>query len=825
MVNRIVKALVPEYTTQQSANSVYKFSLQFVINLVWLFSSVFLVYYLGFEKNKGFDKVAILLTSAFLVYVFVPLRFRKLFLAGLAFAIEVYLIGLKLSACVFLVIVYFVGLTYVKNKHLRLLSIFVSVALGVLVVSKFWSLPHLRFIFMVSAVFLMLRYIYFLYELNYFKKPPVFIDRLCYLFLIPNACFPLFPALNPNEFQNTFYNQPSEISMKRGLHWITVGIFHLLIYRVIYLYFTPSPYDIDGFPMWGWFILSSYSLIFRLSGLFYLAMGFLQIFGFNLPNIFNHVYFANSFPDLWRRVNLYWRAFMIRVFYYPIVFKFKKQNQRLVVGLVTLLMFGFTWLLHSWQWYWIKGSYYFYPTDMIFWFTLGLIISYNAVRTIDKLNNTKPVKAENYYVGGAKVVLMFVAMSLLWSMWTASSVTEFFYISKFVLAGTMTEYVCCFVLIILVMLIAGLIRWLHYKRNWFGFVFLDTKPVYGIMFSVLVFSSIEFISFKGYKAAAENFINMNVNARDKILLERGYYEQILNNDDKSIELLNVGSKFKKWNLDRDAYQRTENELIKEFIPNYKTTFKGDTLYTNSFGLRDKEYSIQKDSTTTRIAFVGGSYVMGSGVSNEENFAALLEERMNRSGKVEILNYGVGGYFLIQNVYQVEKKVVELSPDYVFCFIHSSYRSRCLDNFANLILKNVPLTNSYLNEIIERTGIKKGMCHLEIYNRLKPFINEIVDWGFRSIYTASKNKNITPVMVYLPANAGVKEDDDKGFCLMKAGKIGFHTVDLSEVYDGQNPQKIQLSAWDTHPNEKGHQLIADLLFEKLKKDKQFFKFMD
>jgi hypothetical protein len=822
MANRIAKALWPEYSSDQVAHSAYKFSFQFFLNLIWLLGATFLVYYLGMEKNKGFDKVALILTTVFLIYILVPLKFRKLFLVGLAFVVEVYLFGIKLSLGVLIVLLYFVALTYINKKQIRLFYVVVSVVLGIAVTSKFISLPHVRLIFMLSAMFLMLRYIYFLYELNYFKIKPVFIDRLCYLFLIPNACFPLFPALNPNEYQKTFYNQPSGVSFKRGLHWITVGIFHLLIYRVIYLYFTPSPYDINGFGMWVLFILSSYSLIFRLSGLFYLAMGFLQIFGFHLPNVFNHVYFASGFPDLWRRVNLYWRAFMLRVFYYPTLFKFKKTNQRFAIWFVTLFMFGCTWFLHSWQWYWIKGSYYFYPTDMLFWFTFGVIISISALRSYIKMtkgaDRTGP---QNYYIQALRVVLMFFIMSLLWSLWTSTSITEFLYISKFSISGTAKEYLMFLGIGIVVVLIAGVIRTLHFKQNWFAFVFEETKPVYGIAFCVLMYGSMEILKQGEFKNEVKSFISMNMNSRDKTLLERGYYEQILNSDDKAIDLMNAGGKFKKWNLDRDAYRKTDNELVKEFIPNYKTTFKGDSLYTNRFGLRDKEYSLEKPQGVTRLAFIGGSYVMGSGVSNEENFAALVENKLN---KVEILNYGVGGYFIIQNVFVSVNKVPQYKPDYLFFFIHSNYRARCLDNLATLLLKGANITSPYLKTLVEDAGIKKGMCHLEIYNRLKPHIDEIISWSYKTVYESCRTTGEIPVLVYLPANAVLKCDEDKYFCISEAKKTGFHFVDLSEVYDGQDPDKIQLSAWDTHPNEKGHQLIANLLLEKLKKDEQFFKFM-
>jgi hypothetical protein len=826
MINRLVKAILPNYSDEQMANSSYVFTLKFFVNLLWLLAGTFTVYYFEIEKNKGFDRVAVILSGAFCIYIFTPLKFRKLFLVVLALLVEIYLFGINISLGVTLFIIYFVALTYVKHKTLRNVLVLMSTLVFMAITSKLIVLPFVRLVVMFGALFLMLRYIYLLYEINYFKIPPVFIDRLCYLFLIPNACFPLIPALSPVVYLSSFYNQPSEVSFRRGLNWITVGIIHLLIYRVIYLYFSPSPYEIDGFGMWVWFILSSYSLIFRLSGLFYLAMGFLQLFGFNLPNIFNHVYFTTGFADLWRRVNLYWRAMMTRVFYYPLIFKLKKVNQKFVIWFVTLLMFGFTWLLHSWQWYWIKGTYYFYATDMIFWFTLGIIISCNAVRAFNKLNSQKEIpNKRNYFLEAGKVIFMFFAMSLLWSLWTASSLKEFFYIFKFAKSGTLNEYLMFIGIVVLLVFFAGVIRTLHLKRNWFTFIFNELNPLVGIGLCVIVVTSLEVLK-TSHNEVAQNFVNMSINNRDKIILERGYYEQILNNDDKLIELMNVGSKFKKWNLDRDAYRKTNNELIKEFIPNYKTSFKGDTLYTNSFGLRDKFYNLKKDSGVVRISIVGGSYVMGSGVSNEENFPALIEDTLNALGvnKIEVLNYGVGGYFLIQNVFVVENKITDYKPDYLFFFIHSSYRTRCIESFANLLQRKAVITSPYLKSITERAGIKDGMCHLEMYNRLKPFVDDIFEWGYKSMYKVCETNNIELVMVYLPANASLKTDNEKESCISEATKIGFHVIDLSDVYFGYKPEEIQLSSWDSHPNEKGHLLISNLLLEKMKKDKHFFKFI-
>lgn len=827
-MKRLLNEILPEYSAQQISNASYKFSFRFILTLLWLFSSTFLIYFLEIENSKGFREVAIILSAAFLVYIFVPLKYRKLFLVALAFGVEVYLVGALLAVGIFVLILFFTLLTYVKNKNVRTVLIIVSIILCVLIFSKIIVVPFVRNVLLFGALFLMLRYIYLLYELSYFKRSPLFIERLGYLFLIPNACFPLFPALDPKEYLNAFYNVSFLVSLNRALHNITIGIIHTLIYRIIYFYFSPSSYEIEGFWTWLNFILSSYSLIFRLSGLFYLAVGFLELFGFKFRPVFDHVYFATGFVDLWRRVNLNWREFMMRVFYYPFMFRFKKYNPVIVLFFCINIMFFVSWFLHSWQWFWIKGSGYFYLTDILFWMIFGIIVSIQSVRAYLKFNRTPDTKQDNYFVDSVKLVLMLFVMCVLWSMWTSSSLTEFIYIGTFAKTGTVTDYLLFVSGIAGLILLVWLIRYLYFEKKWFSFVFSELKPISGIVLCLIVFCFLKewsLVNAGSYKEEVSNFLSMNVNQKDRNSLERGYYDQILNDEDKSIELLNFGGKFTKWNIDNKAYVRTKNELIKEFIPNFKTTFKGDTLSTNGLGLRDKEYNLVKDSGVVRMAFLGGSYLMGSGVSNEENFASLLENELNDSlnNRVEILNFGAGGYHLIQSVFITDNKLEKFKADYAFYFMHSANRTRCLDDLVNLVQKD-NLTYPFLNEIVNKAQLTKSMCRLEIYNKLKPFINDVINWGYERIYKECMENNIIPIIVYLPTNAGLREDPDKEYCFSLVLKTGFHIVDLSDVYNGQIPKDIQLSGWDTHPNERGHKLISDLLFENLKKDKEFFKFM-
>jgi hypothetical protein len=49
----------------------------------------------------------------------------------------------------------------------------------------------------------------------------------------------------------------------------------------------------------------------------------------------------------------------------------------------------------------------------------------------------------------------------------------------------------------------------------------------------------------------------------------------------------------------------------------------------------------------------------------------------------------------------------------------------------------------------------------------------------------------------------------------AEESGFIVLDLSDAYDHQDLESLVVAYWDKHPNAKGHSLIADDLYRKLR----------
>ena len=101
------------------------------------------------------------------------------------------------------------------------------------------------------------------------------------------------------------------------------------------------------------------------------------------------------------------------------------------------------------------------------------------------------------------------------------------------------------------------------------------------------------------------------------------------------------------------------------IPNWEASTYSRRLTTNSLGMRDQEYSVQKPAQAFRILLLGGSYTWGYGVADDEVFSSVLEQRLGQAGhQIEILNTGVSGWSTDQQLLYLESEGFEYAPDLV-----------------------------------------------------------------------------------------------------------------------------------------------------------------
>jgi lysophospholipase L1-like esterase len=99
---------------------------------------------------------------------------------------------------------------------------------------------------------------------------------------------------------------------------------------------------------------------------------------------------------------------------------------------------------------------------------------------------------------------------------------------------------------------------------------------------------------------------------------------------------------------------------------------------NRYGMRDKERTVAKIPGTMRIATIGDSITYGYGIEADERFVHHIERTLaaKASTSVEVLNFGVPGYNIVQSVARLEVDGLQFDPDLVLlCLVDNDLLPR------------------------------------------------------------------------------------------------------------------------------------------------------
>jgi lysophospholipase L1-like esterase len=267
---------------------------------------------------------------------------------------------------------------------------------------------------------------------------------------------------------------------------------------------------------------------------------------------------------------------------------------------------------------------------------------------------------------------------------------------------------------------------------------------------------------------------------------------------------------------------TDDFYIMALTPSTRANFHGQQFTTNSWGMRDQEYEQTAAPGTYRIAVLGPSFVMGSGVADNEIFEAVLEERLNQENRgeryshYEILNFGVSGYSALQELYILDTLVLDFEPDAIIFVAHQLEERITVRNFANRIQIGSEIPYDYLREIAAESGINPDMTPSEAERLMNPYGPDLVSWTYQQVVSRAEERDIVPVWVFVPTLESPLNVQEKAALERVAQDAGFITIDLSDLYAGQEITSLIVAEWDKHPNAKAHQLIADRLYTELKK---------
>ncbi len=337
---------------------------------------LFLFHYYHIESMQFLEMSAIVF-AAFLVHYWLPFRFKEIFWVAVSIAGSFFLLDIKVAA---LVLGAALGIYLILHCPLALrwrlvLLIAVFAAFLYELVAKPHGIPQ-SFYGVFTAIFT-LRIILYTYDLAHAKEPPSFLSYLSYFLILPNYYFAYFPVIDFQTMRITYYRRNIHDIAQQGIHWMVRGAVQLMLLKVVfYLDDRFLPDRVTSLPKLVCALVLTALFYLRVSGTFHIIVGMLHLFGYDLPETNRRYFLASGFLDYWRRINIYWKDFMLKVVYFPVYFKFRKQGDLRAQIFGSAAVFTVSWALHSYG-IWISGNFSW--TSTIFWSCIGLLVIANVV--------------------------------------------------------------------------------------------------------------------------------------------------------------------------------------------------------------------------------------------------------------------------------------------------------------------------------------------------------------------------------------------------------------------------------------------------------------
>ena len=801
-------------------------------------------------EGPAFQKVFAIAIAGFAVNLWLPLQFRRPFFVLMSLAGALAVFGPLDAAWLIVCGLLLIGLSHLPVPFGARVTL-VLIAAGLLAAARAGAIPSAwsAAVWPILGSMFMFRLVLYMRAVKAQQVEGGLWGALAYFFMLPNLVFPLFPVVDYQTFRRTYYDRSDVAIYEQGLLWIARGLVHLLLYRVIYQNFLGDPLDVETLGDLAQLMLATFLLYLRVSGQFHLIVGILHLFGYRLPETHNLYYLARNFTELWRRINIYWKDFMMQVVFYPAYFKLKRRGPRFALGWATAAVFVVTWILHSYQWFWLRGGFPVTLPDTLFWGILGALVVAGALKELKPGKKSRKRVAGWDWRLGVQAATTFFIFCFLWSLWSTESVSQWLW-----MLGAAAEVDAKGILILvaafaLLMALGG--------RDWEAR--LGTRPAWQealvrpsvrvtlplVLLLVAAQPAVLAVMPRPIISAVESMRATGLNARDSAAQHRGYYEQLDVRGQVNAQLLEVvDGRRKDWQqfADVGVMNLRDDYLTRDLHPSRSVFWNGQKFSTNRWGMRDQDYELVKPPGTLRIALLGPSHVMGNGVADGETFEALVEERLNRefSGgpdqRYEILNFGVDGYALPQQIESFKERALRFSPDIVIVTHYHQNRLMTERFLTKTLWAGHSVPDPALNELIVRAGIdepNRGSIPIptaalrslamrlgfdprmpagEFNARVRRISDDFVDRSFVQLADLAKEHGITAIVLALDdvldhAPEGVPNRD-------AIDAAGLPIFDLFDVFPPAERASLRVAHWDNHPNKAGHQLIANRLYADL-----------
>ena len=269
---------------------------------------------------------------------------------------------------------------------------------------------------------------------------------------------------------------------------------------------------------------------------------------------------------------------------------------------------------------------------------------------------------------------------------------------------------------------------------------------------------------------------------------------------------------------------------------FTTEFKKKYIRYNKYGYRDYEYNLKKKEGVFRIIVLGDSQTFGHGIKDLNNtWVKKLEKKLIESvgnTSIEVLSISGPGWNSDTYLYELFKKSFKFNPDLVIlAYYHndipfpislncdSSDRKITPDINIFQSSKLVSFINFRINRLLEKIGEKPRYsdCLNQAYDsigwEMNKFYLDIMGLSL-SIKKIHFMITVIPLIHQLDSNYPLAGPHKKLKEFSIKRNIEFLDF-YEEGFKNLNPSNLKVSKTDHHLNKNAGDIMADVLFEKIK----------
>lgn len=253
------------------------------------------------------------------------------------------------------------------------------------------------------------------------------------------------------------------------------------------------------------------------------------------------------------------------------------------------------------------------------------------------------------------------------------------------------------------------------------------------------------------------------------------------------------------------------------------------VVTNSFGLRNiEETKLIKHADTIRILAVGDSFTLGPYVNNQDTYPAKLEKYLRKEGvKVEVLNAGVSGYTLKDELEYLEEKGLALKPDLIILGVYENdlndYASIRRDIFSRKVNKEKVRKYGYLLTLAKKSSLlnfiekiartKVVQINVENFNRevannSSELLEEYIQDLDKYLDLITRN-NVKTIFLFFPNINQIQQEDNSSFKkILEKVNNKYPVIDLTPIFKQEyNPEGLYLTPLNGHLSVYGNEIVA------------------